>query len=179
MSFLQRLFRQKKQFKIAVVGLDSAGKTTMLNFLRFDKHIETLPTIGVNVEVLKRQNVNLSIFDLGGQLHFRSLWGTLMRGASAIIFVVDSSDRERIEEAKTELWKVLLDPLYPDAPLLIVANKQDKEGAMNITELINACGLNVPERMGNRSWHIQPTVATTGQGVEESIRWIVMELDKL
>ena len=179
MSFLQRLFRQKKQFKIAVVGLDSAGKTTMLNYLRFDKNIETLPTIGVNVEVLKRENVNLSIFDLGGQLHFRTLWGTLMKGSSAIIFVIDSSDRERIKEAKNELWKVLLDPQYPDAPLLIVANKQDKEGAMSISDIIKACNLDNPEKMGNRSWHIQPTVAITGEGVEEAIRWIVMELDKL
>ncbi|MBN1328088.1 MAG: GTP-binding protein [Candidatus Heimdallarchaeota archaeon] len=179
MSFLQRLFRQKKQFKIAVVGLDSAGKTTMLNYLRFDKNIETLPTIGVNVEVLKRENVNLSIFDLGGQLHFRSLWGTLMKGSSAIIFVIDSSDRDRLEEAKNELWKVLLDPLYPDAPLLIVANKQDRENAMSIQELIEICGLNNPEKMANRSWHIQPTIAITGQGIEEAIRWIVMELDKL
>jgi small GTP-binding protein len=173
------LFRQKKQFKIAVVGLDSAGKTTMLNFLRFEKHIETLPTIGVNVEVLKRENVNLSIFDLGGQLHFRNLWGTLMRGSSAIIFVLDSADRDRIEEAKSELWKVLLDPNYPDAPLLIVANKQDKEFAMSIQELVHAFGLDNPEKMGNRSWHIQPTVAITGVGVEEAIKWIVMELDKL
>ncbi len=179
MSFLARLFRQKKQFKIAVVGLDSAGKTTMLNFLRFEKNIETLPTIGVNVEVLKRENVNLSIFDLGGQLHFRNLWGTLMRGSSAIIFVLDSADRHRLEEAKNELWNVLLDPNYPDAPLLIVANKQDKEGAMNIQEIVNAFGLDNPEKMGNRSWHIQPTIATTGVGVEEAIKWIVMELDKL
>ena len=179
MSFLAKLFRQKKQFKIAVVGLDSAGKTTMLYFLRFEKSVETLPTIGVNVEVLKRQNVNLSIFDLGGQLHFRNLWGTLMRGSSAIIFVLDSSDRERLEEAKTELWKVLIDPNYPDAPLLVVANKQDKEGAMSIEEIIRSCGLDDPGKLGTRSWHIQPTVATTGQGVEEAIRWIVMELDKL
>lgn len=179
MSFLQRLFRQKKQFKIAVVGLDSAGKTTMLNFLRFEKSIETLPTIGVNVEVLQRQNVNLSIFDLGGQMHFRNLWGTLMRGASAIIFVIDSSDRARVEEAKNELWNVLLDPQFPDAPLLVVANKQDKEGAMTVEELIRACHLDNLDKMGSRSWHIQPTVATTGQGVEEAILWVVIELDKL
>ena len=176
LSFLQRLFRQKKQFKIAVVGLDSAGKTTMLNFLRFEKSIETLPTIGVNVEVLQRQNVNLSIFDLGGQMHFRNLWGTLMKGASAIIFVVDSSDRARTEEAKNELWNVLLDPQFPDAPVLIVANKQDKEGAMSVKEIVHAFNL---DQMGSRSWHIQPTVATTGQGVEEAILWVVIELDKL
>lgn len=179
MSFLARLFRQKKQFKIAVVGLDSAGKTTMLNFLRFEKSIETLPTIGVNVEVLHRENVNMSIFDLGGQLHFRNLWGTLMRGASAIIFVIDSSDRNRMSEANTELWNVLIDPQFPDAPLLVVANKQDKPGAMTIEEIIRACSLDNLEKMGNRSWHIQPTIATTGKGVEEAIMWIVMELDKL
>jgi len=179
LSFLQRLFRQKKQFKIAVVGLDSAGKTTILNFLRFEKSIETLPTIGVNVEVLQRQNVNLSVFDLGGQMHFRSLWGTLMRGASAIIFVIDSSDRERIEEAKNELWNVLLDPLFPDVPLLVIANKQDIEGCMRLDEIIRACHLDNLEKMGNRSWHIQPTVATQGIGVEEAIQWVVIELDKL
>jgi len=179
LSFLARLFRQRKQFKIAVVGLDAAGKTTMLNFLRFEKNIETLPTIGVNVEVLKRKNVNLSIFDLGGQLHFRNLWGTLMKGASAIIFVIDSADRERFEEAKAELWKVLLDPNYPEAPLLIVANKQDKEGAMSIEELIKKLGLDDPEQMNNRSWHIQPTIATQGVGVEEALQWVVIELEKL
>ncbi|MCK5183380.1 MAG: hypothetical protein KAQ95_03660, partial [Candidatus Heimdallarchaeota archaeon] len=98
---------------------------------------------------------------------------------SAIIFVVDSADRDRIEEAKIELWKVLLDPQYPDAPLLIVANKQDKVGAMPVEDIVRACNLDDPLKMGRRSWHIQPTVATTGQGVEEAIKWIVIELDKL
>jgi small GTP-binding protein len=177
-SFLARLFRQKKQFKIAVIGLDSAGKTTMLNYLRFEKNIETLPTIGVNVEVLKRENVNLSIFDLGGQLHFRNLWGTLMKGSSAIIFVIDSADRERVEEAKNELWSVLLTPEFPDAPLLVVANKQDLENAMTIQEIMEEFELDKLEKMGNRSWHIQPTIATKGEGVEEAIKWVAMELDK-
>lgn len=179
LSFLKRLFRAKKQFKIAVVGLDAAGKTTMLNFLKFEKNIETLPTIGVNVEVLKRENVNLSVFDLGGQMHFRSLWPTLMKGASAIIFVIDAADRERLEEAKKELWKVLLDAEYIEAPLLIVANKQDLPEALSVSELIDELDLDNLEKMGKRSWHIQPTIALTGEGVEEAIQWIAIELDKL
>ena len=151
----------------------------MLNFLKFEKSIETLPTIGVNVEVLKRENVNLSIFDLGGQMHFRSLWTTLMRGASAIIFVIDSADRERLDEAKDELWKVLLNGEYIEAPLLIVANKQDLPAALSIQEIIERFNLDNLEKMGKRSWHIQPTIATTGEGVEEAIQWVAIELDKL
>ncbi|MBD3191324.1 MAG: GTP-binding protein [Candidatus Heimdallarchaeota archaeon] len=179
LSFLKKLFRAKKQFKIAVVGLDAAGKTTMLNFLKFEKNIETLPTIGVNVEVLKRENVNLSVFDLGGQMHFRSLWPTLMKGASAIIFVIDAADIQRLDEAKNELWKVLLDPEYIEAPLLIVANKQDLPEALSVSELIDKLDLDNLKKMGKRSWHIQPTIALTGEGVEEAIHWIAIELDKL
>ncbi|MEA2070504.1 MAG: Arf family protein [Asgard group archaeon] len=179
MSFLARLFRKKKQFKIAVIGLDSAGKTTMLNYLKFEKNVETLPTIGVNVEVLKRENINLSIFDLGGQRHFRNLWPTLMKGASAIIFVIDSADPDRFEEAKNELWSVLLDPQFAEAPLLVVANKQDKENAQSVSTIVEYFNLDNPNQIGNRSWHIQPTIALTGEGVEEAIKWISIELDKL
>jgi small GTP-binding protein len=178
-SFLKRLFKAKKQFKIAVLGLDAAGKTTMLNFLKFAKRVETLPTIGVNVEVLKRENVNLSIFDLGGQQHFRNLWTTLMKGASAIIFVIDSADIERLEEAKRVLWEILLDPKYVEAPLLFVANKQDLPEAMEVSDLIDFFELDNLDKMGDRSWHIQPTIATQGEGVEEAIKWVAIELDKI
>ena len=93
--------------RILLLGLDTAGKTTILYKLKLGKIVPTMPTIGFNIETIKYKNINFTMFDLGGSVGIREVWSHYYSGASAIIYVVDSTDRERIDLAKKELEIVL------------------------------------------------------------------------
>lgn len=105
---------------------------------------------------------------MGGQDKIRPLWGHYYAGSKALAFVVDSQDRYRLEEAKKELWKVLKDPRMKDVVLLVFANKQDLQGAMSIEEL--EAGLDLNDL--NHPYKIQPSCATTGDGLIDGFHWI-------
>lgn len=95
------------EFKIITVGLDNAGKTTIVYRLVLNDVVATIPTVGSNVEELVYKNLKFLVWDLGGQTVFRDTWSTYYTNTHAIIFVVDSTDRERISCAKDEFLKML------------------------------------------------------------------------
>merc|ERR1719229_1168052 len=97
----------KQEMRILMVGLDAAGKTTVLYKLKLGGVVTTIPTIGFNVETVDYKNISFTVWDVGGQDRIRPLWRHYYMGTNAIIFVVDSNDRERMEEAREELWKML------------------------------------------------------------------------
>lgn len=101
-SALTRLFG-KKQMRILMVGLDAAGKTTILYKLKLGEIVTTIPTIGFNVETVEYKNICFTVWDVGGQDKIRPLWRHYFQNTDGLIFVVDSNDRERIEEASKEL----------------------------------------------------------------------------
>jgi signal recognition particle receptor subunit beta len=105
-SLWLRLFGQK-EFKICIVGLDNAGKTTCLYQMNMGEVVATKPTIGSNVEEVNFRNVKMVCWDLGGQESLRATWSTYFVGTHAIMMVVDSTDRERIGTVKEELWRIL------------------------------------------------------------------------
>lgn len=133
-SKLWNKFFAFQQFKICLVGLNNAGKTTILFQLHLGEHIETHPTIGSNVEEIKHNNVVFQVWDLAGQESLRSAWSTYYSNAHAVIMVVDSSDRNRIDVVKQELQKLLRHEALKDAVILIYANKQDLPGTMSGTD---------------------------------------------
>src|SRR5258708_442617 len=94
-----RLFGEQREFKLVIVGLDAAGKTTILNKMKFGENIPTAPTIGVNTEDIVVKNVHIKAFDLAGQEKMRSVWKYYYSSIEGIIFVIDSSNAERINEA--------------------------------------------------------------------------------
>ena len=96
----------KKDVRIVMVGLDAAGKTTILYQLRMGQTIKTIPTIGFNVETLEYKGVNFTVWDVGGQDKIRVLWKHYYQNTDILIFVVDSNDRDRIQEASEELKKI-------------------------------------------------------------------------
>ena len=118
-----RLFGEKRDMKIVVVGLDAAGKTTILNKMRFDEVMQTAPTIGVNTEDIQVKNVQIKVFDLAGQEKMRSVWKYYYSSIEGIIFVIDASNVERVQEAKDELLKLLANEEAKNVPCLIFANK--------------------------------------------------------
>ncbi|XP_019712803.1 ADP-ribosylation factor 4-like [Hippocampus comes] len=169
-----RLFG-KKQMRILMVGLDAAGKTTILYKLKLGEIVTTIPTIGFNVETVEYRNISFTVWDVGGQDKIRPLWRHYFQNTQGLIFVVDSNDRERVAEAADELSKMLGEQELKDAVLLVFANKQDLPNALTISELTDNLGLN---RMRNKEWHIQATCATQGTGLYEGLDWLSAELCK-
>jgi len=167
-SVLKRLFGNK-EMRILMVGLDAAGKTTILYKLKLGEIVTTIPTIGFNVETVEYKNINFTVWDVGGQDKIRPLWRHYFQNTQGLIFVVDSNDRERIGEAKEELEKMLNEDELRDAVLLIFANKQDLPQAMSIAEVTDKLGLH---SLRNRKWYIQATCATSGDGLYEGLDWL-------
>merc|ERR1712232_1231620 len=128
---------------------------------------------GFNVEEVEYKNLNFTVWDIGGQDKIRKLWRYYYQGTDGAIFVVDSSDRDRIEDARQELFKMLNEDEMRDAVLLVFANKQDLPGAMDAAEVTEKLGL---RDLRNRQWFIQSACATTGDGLYEGLDWLTKTL---
>merc|ERR1711976_1025407 len=120
----------KKEMRILMVGLDAAGKTTILYKLKLGEVVTTIPTIGFNVETVEYKNISFTVWDVGGQDRIRRFWRHYYGGTNGVIFVMDSNDRDRAEDACQELSKMLGEEEMRDAVLWAVANKQDLPNAM-------------------------------------------------
>lgn len=173
-NVFNRLFG-KKQMRILMVGLDAAGKTTILYKLKLGEIVTTIPTIGFNVETVEYKNISFTVWDVGGQDKIRPLWRHYFQNTQGLIFVVDSNDRERAAEAREELSKMLQEDELRDAALLVFANKQDLPNAMSAAEITDQLGLNT---FRGRTWYIQGTCATQGTGLYEGLDWLSNELSK-
>ena len=121
-SIWQRLLG-KKEMRILMVGLDAAGKTTILYKLKLGEVVTTIPTIGFNVETVDYKNISFTVWDVGGQDKIRLLWRHYYQNTQGLIFVVDSNDRDRVDDAREELHKMLSEEELKDAVLLVFANK--------------------------------------------------------
>jgi len=176
-----RLFG-KTEMRILMVGLDAAGKTTILYKLKLGEVVTTIPTIGFNVETVEYKNISFTVWDVGGQDKIRPLWRHYYQNTQGVIFVVDSNDRDRIDDskdyehsAKEELNRMLAEDELRDAVLLVFANKQDLPNAMKVQEVTERLGLN---KLRNRQWYIQGTSAPTGDGLYEGLDWLSATLGK-
>jgi small GTP-binding protein len=159
----------KQPARLVMVGLDAAGKTTVLYKLKLGEVVTTMPTIGFNVETVEYKNISFTVWDIGGQDKIRKLWRYYYTGTDGAIFIVDSSDRARIEDARDELMGMLNNDELREAVLLVFANKQDLPGAMDAAEMASKLGLN---DLRNRPWFIQSTCATKGEGLYEGLDWL-------
>nr|XP_054759273.1 ADP-ribosylation factor 1-like 2 [Lytechinus pictus] len=171
-SLFKNLFG-KKEMRILMVGLDAAGKTTILYKLKLGEIVTTIPTIGFNVETVEYKNISFTVWDVGGQDKIRPLWRHYFQNTQGLIFVIDSNDRERMIEAKEELHRMLNEDELRDAVLLVFANKQDLPNAANASEITENLGL---KSLHNRKWFIQSTCATSGDGLYEGLDWLSREL---
>ncbi|XP_062224191.1 uncharacterized protein LOC133922743 isoform X2 [Phragmites australis] len=125
---LRRLFDSffsTKEMRVVMLGLDAAGKTTILYRLHMGEVLSTVPTVGFNVEKVQYKNVVFTVWDVGGQEKLRTLWKMYLSNSDALIYVVDSLDRERIGNARQEFQTIIKDPLMANSIILVFANKQD------------------------------------------------------
>jgi small GTP-binding protein len=158
----------KTEVKMAMVGLDAAGKTTILYKMKLGEIVTTIPTIGFNVETVEYKNLKFMIWDIGGQDKLRPLWKYYYAGTQGVIFVVDSNDQERIGKARDEIHRMLREDELRNAVVLVFANKQDLPNALSCSEVSQRLGLSSLKHQ----WFIQGACATTGQGLTEGLDWL-------
>ena len=165
----------KKDVRILMIGLDAAGKTSILYQMKMAELVKTIPTIGFNVEQLDYKGLRFTIWDVGGQDKIRMLWKHYYQNSDGIIFVVDSNDKERFETVRETLLLCLNEEELKEAALLIFANKQDINGAAAPNELTKILEM---EKIHNRKWLVQGNSAISGQGLKEGLDWLANALLK-
>eukprot|EP00913_Durusdinium_trenchii_P021141 g19864.t1 len=162
---------------MVLLGVDNAGKTTTLEQLKALFGLKAMPperippTIGFNIGRIQIDKVIAVFWDLGGHASFRSVWHNYYPEVQGVMFVVDSADASRLEEAKRTLLEVVGHEQLKGVPLLCLANKQDKPEAISVQEM--------PQVFGDRAFHVHPCCALQGQGLEAAVRWLLAEADKL
>ncbi|XP_058416820.1 putative ADP-ribosylation factor-like protein 5C isoform X2 [Diceros bicornis minor] len=150
------------EHKVIIVGLDNAGKTTILYQFLMNEVVHTCPTIGSNVEEIVLQKTHFLMWDIGGQEALRSTWNMYYSNTEFIILVIDSTDRDRLLTTREELYKMLAHEALRDASVLIFANKQDMKDSMTTVEISQLLTLSA---IKDHPWHIQGCCALTGEGL--------------
>ncbi|RLN88077.1 hypothetical protein BBJ28_00015455 [Nothophytophthora sp. Chile5] len=159
----------KRKSSITIIGLDAAGKTTLLYRMKLGEVILTMPTIGYNVETFQYKNIKFTAWDIGGNKHTRRWWQQYIDNIDAVIFVVDATDHERVDEAKQALHLIFEAEELSNTKLLVYANKQDQPGAMSAEELQEKLELSEATKNPTR---VQTCIATTGEGVYAGLDWL-------
>ena len=165
--------KSRNNFKIIILGIQNAGKTTILYQLSLGQLVKTTPTIGSNVEELTYNNVKFQAWDLGGQESTRSVWDVYYMNTDAVVYVIDSSDDEYLEESKSQFHKLIAHPTLKNATILIFANKQDLQGAKDMNKLIQEYEF---FKIKEHIWHIQACSALKGEGLVTGIKWLSEQL---
>ncbi|BDA41948.1 ADP-ribosylation factor-like protein 8a [Coccomyxa sp. Obi] len=141
LDWLRSLFF-KKEMELSLIGLQNAGKTSLVNVIATGAfHEDMIPTVGFNMRKVTRGAVTIKLWDLGGQPRFRSMWERYCRGVQAVVYVVDSADHDALENARAELHELLSRPSLATIPLLVLGNKNDMPGALSTTDLIDRLDL--------------------------------------
>lgn len=167
---------RKEELHILILGLDKAGKTTLLEKMK-DMHglpglewDKILPTVGLNVGRIEAHGCLLIFWDLGGQTGLRTIWDKYFDEAHAVVYVVDAADGERLKDSKSALDRVLGHRDLVSAPLLVLANKQDLYDSLGTSDIAEELGLG---KVDTRPCRVQPVSAHSGYGISEGLTWLV------
>ena len=162
---------KQKQLKILLLGLDNAGKTTILKSLIGETVKNLPPTKGFNFQKINYKNIEFCIWDLGGQKSIRKFWENYYEQENhGLMYVIDSSDTYRLEESGKELYLILQQPELSNLPVLIYANKQDLNLSLSADEILDQLNLN---RIIDRNWTIISCSAITKQGLTVGLDWLI------
>jgi len=173
LTILKKMKQKEKEVRLLMLGLDNAGKTTILK--KFNgEDIDTIsPTLGFNIKTLEHRGFKLNIWDVGGQKSLRSYWRNYFESTDALIWVVDSADRMRLNDCKRELHALLVEERLAGATLLVFANKQDLPGSLTAKEIREAMDL---DSIKTHHWLIQDCSAVTGDNLLNGMDWVVNDI---
>ncbi|KAI9633955.1 putative ADP-ribosylation factor [Dioszegia hungarica] len=172
-SMWGRLFA-RKETKVLILGLDNAGKSTILYRITMGSVVASAPTVGSNHETYDYKGVRFGLIDIGGQTSLRGSWAQYFTGTTAIILVIDSSDAGRMALAKSELDKLVKHEELSSALLLVLANKQDLPNKLTPAQVSEGLGLT---SLREREWQIMGCSALSGEGLFEGMDWLVGKLE--
>ena len=167
---------KEKEIRILILGLDNAGKTTILNRLTAAPIDTISPTLGFNIKTLEYKSYHLNIWDVGGQKTIRAYWRNYFEKTDGVIWVVDSADYGRMEICRDELEGLLRQEKLSGASLLILANKQDVKGAMGVNEIAKILRFEDGTIFKNRHVSIRGCSAFSGEGLVEGVDWMVEDV---
>mmetsp|Transcript_25290 Transcript_25290/g.36682 ORF Transcript_25290/g.36682 Transcript_25290/m.36682 type:complete len:454 (-) Transcript_25290:546-1907(-) len=170
-SRIASLCTQQKSMNITMLGLDAAGKTTILYRMAGtgNEVTTTIPTIGFNLETLKIKGSIFTVWDVGGRDKIRPLARHFYRSTDAIIFVLDSNDHERFDAAKDELHRALNEEELKGKPVLVFCNKQDLPNSSSPEKVV--AHLDLPT-LSTRKWIAMGSVANSSVGLYEGLDWL-------
>ncbi|KAH8293875.1 hypothetical protein KR054_005930, partial [Drosophila jambulina] len=185
-----------KEARILLLGLDNAGKTTILKQLASEdittvrmiaanccrlphkirsEPLQVTPTAGFNIKSVAADGFKLNVWDIGGQWKIRPYWKNYFANTDVLIYVIDCTDRARLPEAGSELFEMLMDNRLKQVPVLIFANKQDMPDAMSAAEVAERMSL---VQLQGRTWEIKACTAVDGTGLKEGMDWVCKNMKK-
>ncbi|KAJ2656622.1 ADP-ribosylation factor-like protein 2 [Coemansia sp. RSA 1200] len=172
-SIIRKLREKEKEVRILVLGLDNAGKTTIMKRVNGEPIDTISPTLGFNITTLELDGYRVNFWDVGGQKTIRAYWRNYFEQTDGIIWVVDSADRQRMDVCRNELFKLLKQDRLAGASLLVFANKQDIQGAMSEDDIRQQLELDL---LTTHHWSIRGCSAVTGSNLLDGIKWIVSDI---
>ena len=173
MKILRKIKLKEHQVRILTLGLDNSGKTTIIKSFLSQDPTSTSPTLGFTINTLKYKSNTINFWDIGGQTTIRSYWRNYFEETDGVIWVVDSSDKLRLNDCKEELYNLLKQEKLAGATLLVFCNKQDINGALNVEEIKNILEL---DTITTRHWIIMPCCGLNGNGLENGLEWLMDDI---
>lgn len=178
LTILRKVKERERDVRVLVLGLDNAGKTTVVRRLRGADTSTVAPTLGFDISTMLHGGCNVNFWDVGGQQTIRAYWRNYFERTDAIVWVMDAADRARLSDCRDELGVLLEEERLAGATLLVLANKQDLPGALDCDEIADVLGLR--EAVGlNRHWRVAGCAATKEESqklLRASIDWLVADI---
>ncbi|KAI8913438.1 ADP-ribosylation factor family-domain-containing protein [Gorgonomyces haynaldii] len=173
LTVLKKLKQKERETRVLLLGLDNAGKTTILKRINGEPIDEISPTLGFNIKTMEHMGYKLNIWDVGGQKSIRSYWRNYFEQTDGLIWVIDAADPHRLKECRDELYTLLKEERLAGCSVLIFANKQDLPSALSLDEIADQLDL---RSKTTHHWHIEACSAVSGQNLLQGMNWIVKDI---
>lgn len=176
LSVLRAIKASENEARVLIVGLDCSGKTTVVSSLLGKSLTEIAPTLGFKIDTWRPKDTSLtvSLWDVGGQQTIRTYWRNYFSSTDALVWVIDSTDRRRIDICRKALCEVLHAERLQGCPVMILCNKQDIQSALSVDEISAAITLDA--LCSKRKWAVFPCSAMNREGIDDAFSWLLSEL---